>query len=113
MYDLPSSGDIMGIRVSGSSLSYSSRNSSAWTGAGILNKPIGDFFGGRTYNNWKIGLVAGPRFAANSQGSMRVVVNSQIIPEPQEYAFVFGLLVLGFVITRRRIQQKCPINIDS
>ena len=96
----------MGIRVSGSNLPYSSGNYSAWVGAGILSKPIGDFFGRRTYNNWKIGIV-GTRFAANSHGSLRIVVNSQIIPEPEEYALVFGLFALGFVFFhRRRIMQK-------
>ncbi len=37
--------DDLGIRVSGSSLSYSIGDSSAWVVAGILNKSIGDFFG--------------------------------------------------------------------
>ena len=36
--------DSFGIRVSGSSLSYSGGASSAWVGAGLINKPIGDFF---------------------------------------------------------------------
>ena len=98
--DTPS-GDDMGIRVSGSNLSYSSGNSSAWVGAGIINKPIGDFFTGSTYNN-----SLGPTFAANSAGSVRVVVNSAVIPEPEEYALVFGLFALGFVFFRRHFQQK-------
>ena len=94
--------DDMGIRVSGSALSYSSGASSAWVGAGILNKPIGDFFTG-TLNNRSVGS---PSFAAQSSGSVRVVVNSQIIPEPKEYAFVFGLFALGFVFFHRRMMQK-------
>ena len=39
-------------------------------------------------------------------GSIRLVVNSQIIPEPEEYALVFGLFALGFVLFHRRIMQK-------
>ena len=97
--------DVVGIRVSGSSLSYSSGQSSAWVGAGILNKPIGDFFAG-TFPNLITGSSGNPRFAAQSNGSMRVVVNNQIIPEPEEYALMFGLFALAFVILRRHFQKK-------
>ena len=49
----------------------------------------------------------GPQFAANAHHSVRVVVNSQIIPEPEEYALVFGLFALAFVLFRhRRYFQK-------
>ena len=96
-------GDDLGIRTA-SALSYSSGQSSAWTGSGILNKPIGDFFAG-TFNNRSGGLSA-PHFAANSDGSVRVIVNSQVIPEPEEYALIFGLFALGFVFFRRRFQRK-------
>ena len=93
--------DNMGIRVSGSNFSYSSGNSSAWTGAGILNKPIGDFFAG-TFRS----ATTGARFAANSEGSVRVVVNSQIITEPEEYALASGLFALAFVLFHRRMMPK-------
>ena len=92
--------DDLGIRVSGSSLSYSTGNSSAWVGSGIINKPIGDFFAGTFNRNF------GGRFAANSEGSIRLVVNSQVIPEPEEYALVFALFALGFVFFHRRQMQK-------
>ena len=95
----------MGIRVSGTALSYSSGDTSSWVGAGILNKPIGDFFTG-TYNNRSVSSSPGPRFAALSNGSVRVIVNSQVIPEPEEYALVFGLFALGFVFFHRRQMQK-------
>ena len=98
-------GDDMGIRVSGSNLSYSSGNSSAWVGSGILNKPIGDFFAG-TFNNRSSGFIFGPRFAANSNGSIQVRINSQVIPEPEEYALIFGLFALAFVVVRRHFQKK-------
>ena len=97
--------DDIGIRVSGSNLSYSSGNASAWVGAGILNKPIGDFFGG-TLNNRGSGSSGKPFFAAQSNGSVRIIVNSQVIPEPEEYALVFALFALGFVIVRRHQQRK-------
>ena len=98
--------DDMGPRVSGTALPFSSGASSAWRGAGIINKPIGDFFAG-TFNNWVAGLSQNdPHFAAAVDGSVRVVVSSQVIPEPQEYALVFGLFALGFVILRRRFLQK-------
>ena len=92
--------DDVGIRVSGSDLSYSTGNSSAWVGAGIISKPIGDFHAG-TFNN-----VTGPQFASASPNSVRLVINSQVIPEPEEYALVFALFALGFVFFHRRITRK-------
>ena len=97
MDDDNNSPDDLGIRVSGSALSYSSGDSSAWVGSGLVNKPISDFFAG-TYNS------QGPFFTSLS--GMRVVVNSQVIPEPEEYALIFGLFALGFVILRRHRQKK-------
>ena len=105
MHDDPGGGlggaDNIGIRVSGSNLGYSSGNSSAWVGSGILNKPIGDFFAG-TYND----LINGPNFAGSGGNNIRLTINSQIIPEPEEYALVFGLFALGFVLCRRHFQKK-------
>ena len=99
--DDDTTGDDMGIRAS-SSFSYSSGQSSAWTGAGLINKPIGDFFAG-TFNNTTLTRAL---FAAASDGSLQVRVNSQVIPEPQEYALVFGLFALGFVFFHRHRQKK-------
>ena len=90
------SADDMGIRVSGSALSYSVGDSSAWVGSGIINKPIGDFFAG-TYRGGSL---------FSSLNDIQVRVNSAIIPEPEEYALVFGLFALGFVFFHRRIMQK-------
>ena len=92
--------DEMGIRVSGSNLNYSSGNSSAWVGAGILDKPIGDFFAG-TYNNNPSAY-----FAANAQGSIQVRINSAFIPEPREYALIFGLFALAFVFFHRHRKRN-------
>ena len=98
--------DDLGIRVASSRLSYSSGNSSSWVGAGIVNKPIGDFFAG-TFTNWVAGLSQNdPTYAAAVDGSVRVSINSHIIPEPEEYALVFGLFALVFVILHRRMQKK-------
>ncbi len=104
-FDDDSISDDMGIRVSGSALSYSSGASSAWTGAGIINKPIGDFFAG-TFNHGGGVTPLHPNFAANSAGAIQITINSQIIPEPEEYALVFGLFALGFVIFRRYWPKK-------
>ena len=97
----PGDEDDMGIRVSGSNFSYSTNVSSSWTGAGILDKPIGDFFTG-TFNN---SVNAAPLFAS-TRGQVRIVVNNQIIPEPEEYALVFGLFALGFVFFHRWQKKK-------
>ena len=94
----------MGIRVSGSALSFTNGQSSAWTGAGIISKPIGDFFAGTFPNDG--GGNENPWFAARSNGSLQVTFNSQIIPEPEEYALIFGLFALGFVFFHRQIQKK-------
>ena len=102
------SSDNFGIRITGiylTYLSYSNGNASSWVGAGIINKPIDDFFAG-TFNNYGDGPLSGPNFAAFSDGSVQIVVNSQIIPEPQEYALVFGLFALGFVLFHRHRQRK-------
>ena len=93
--DNDSLGDALGIRTS-SSLSYAQNEASSWVGAGIINKPIGDFHAG-TFNR------AGthPWF-----GNVRTIVHSQVIPEPKEYALIFGLFALGFVFFHRRRMQK-------
>ena len=92
--------DEMGIRVSGSSFSYSRWASSAWAGSGLINKPIGDFFGG----NYDLHASSRPDFAISN--GVQVRVNSQIIPEPEEYALVFGLFALAFVFFHRHRQKK-------
>ena len=94
--------DDLGIRVSGSAaLSYISGASFSWVGSGIINKPIGDFFTG-TFR----AAASSPVFTANSEGSIQVVINSQVIPEPEEYALVFGLFALGFVFFHRWQKKK-------
>ena len=98
--------DDLGIRSSGG-INYGA-GASAWVGAGLLNKPIGDFFAG-TFNN----RADAPFFAANSQGSIQVTINNAFIPEPEEYALVFGLFALGFVFFRRHWPKKRPATATS
>ena len=87
--------DGWGIRNQSPNLLYGNGEASSWVGAGLINKPIGDFYTG-TFNPR-----SGPTF-----GTMQIVVNSQVIPEPEEYALIFGLFALGFVILRRHFQKK-------
>ena len=93
--------DNIGIRVS-SGFNYGSYSgqASSWTGSGLLiNKPIGDFHI-KNVGNW---LTLNPNFAGSGV-TMRI--HSAIIPEPEEYALVFGLFALGFVLIRRHFQKK-------
>ena len=94
------SGDQIGIRVN-SSFNYGSYSgqASSWTGSGLLPKPIGDFVSGNV-NNWA-GL--NPNFAGSG---VTLRFHSAIIPEPEEYALVFGLFALGFVLFHRHRQKK-------
>ena len=104
--------DDLGIRVSGGSFTYQSGASSSWSGAGLLNKPFSDFETGNTdgiftFNNPGGGGGAIPAFAAHSQGSVQLRFHrGTIIPEPQEYAIVFGLFALAFVFFHRHRQRK-------
>ena len=95
--------DGLGFRIQSPNLLYGSGEAISWVGAGVINKPIGDFFAG-TFNDHEDG--GGSRHFASGNNSVRVVVNSQIIPEPEEYALVFGLFALAFVILHRRRMQK-------
>ncbi len=52
--------------------------------------------------------------AVNSNHSVCVVNDSQIIPEPEEYAFMFGLVALGSMIfCRHLMQMKCSQAITT
>ena len=57
----------------------------------------------------------GPRWADDANvgilanSTFRVFVYSSpeaFVPEPEQYALVFGLFALGFVIVRRHLQKK-------
>ena len=109
--------DEMGIRgTSGGNLVYSNAHRFEWLGDGIMDKPISDFphypdaFGispswdGRTR---KIPLIL---FIVAVESLC--VVYSRVIPEPEEYALVFGLFVLAFVIVRRRWEVTSIMRIS-
>ena len=87
--------DQIGIRVS-SGFNYGSYvgQASSWTGSGLLiNKPVSDFVTGNV-GNW---ATINPNFASG----VTLRFHSTIIPEPEEYALVFGLFALGFVFFHR------------
>ncbi len=103
--------DDIGPRTS-SQLTYgSSPRTVTWIGAAIMtNKPIahfhlttpGSYNGNRTPAAGSIlGSWTGPQ--ANN---LRIRVYGSAIPEPEEYALVFGLFALGFVFFHRRMMQK-------
>ena len=104
--------DRIGIRVSGGAFTYQNNDASAWSGAGLLNKPFSEFETGSTdgtftFDNWANLQNSGPAFAQRTQGSVQLRFHrGTIIPEPQEYALLFGLFALGFVFFHRRIMQK-------
>lgn len=97
--------DEFGIRITPPNLVYSSNAVSRWAGSGILNKPISHFseYPDRFYLGNRMGA---PYFAENSANSIGILVSSRVIPEPAEYALVFGIFALAFVIFRRRFQKK-------
>ncbi len=104
--------DRFGPRVD-SSLSYNLNDTISWSGSGTLaNVPISVFSTRDPYiRARKIG--PGGSFYGGAIGStaqvadgLRIRVHTAIIPEPEEYALVFGLFALGFVIVRRHFQKK-------
>ena len=95
--------DEIGIRITPPNLVYSSNSVSRWIGSGIVDKPIGDFENGR----WRRGFFGTPPYAPYfAGGSVGINIHSSVIPEPAEYALVFGIFALAFVIVRRRFQKK-------
>ena len=105
--------DDIGPRTS-SQLTYgSSARTVNWYGAGTMAKPISHFHvtpfttqdrytGNRSPNSGGIlGSWTGP-----GVDNLRIRVHGSAIPEPEEYALVFGLFALGFVLFRRHFQKK-------
>lgn len=92
--------NVVGIGVAGSSMSFVNGRRTTWSGSGLVDKPISDFFAGE-FNN-----VGGtPYFSDRSAGSVQIRIRSSV-PEPEEYAIAFGLFAIGFVFTRRYLQKK-------
>ena len=107
--------DYVGIRVAGSSaLSYSASDNVSWSGQGTMSYPIGDFTltpSGEYFYTYNVGpnFVAAGTLGTPSSGGLRLVVSSTprtLVPEPEEYALIFGLFALGFVLFRRHFQKK-------
>ena len=107
LYDVNNTGwDDIGPRVSGSSdLNYGTvRPNVNWVGAATMAKPIGDFHittPGSYNGNRPINSVLGTFTAYQQNQGLRVRVHNAIIPEPKEYALVFGLFALAFVFFHR------------
>ena len=113
MNDTNTNADEFGIRVTPPNLVYSTNDASRWFGSGIMDKPIGDFF----HNDWGIPLqersyVArsqnlSPYFARRNFGSdVSIYFYRGVIPEPAEYALVFGLFALAFVILKNAYERR-------
>ena len=104
----------MGIRVTASSISYSTNDAVSWSGQGILSQSITNFAvntAGEYYYNYIFGpyFPAAGALGAPSFSGFRVMVSSTLaalIPEPEEYAIVFGLFALGFIFFHRHITRK-------
>ena len=87
----------LGIRVN-QYYFYSAPQTVSWSGAGILTNFNMSQFNPGTYQS-----ASHPYFSSQA---LRLTVNSRAIPEPKEYAFLFGLFALGFVLLRRYWQKK-------
>ena len=102
LYQQPGGNDWLGPRVGGgSNFTYgTNRPTVNWVGAGLINRPIGDFRSRDPYIRNKGNIIG--YFGDNALGNgLRIRVHSATVPEPEEYALVFGLFALGFVIVRR------------
>ena len=101
-----STDDEIGIRGTsgGGNLAYTNGNRITWFGTGIINKPIDDFLhGSHSLASWP-SMQGAPYFAG--PGDVSISVRRNVIPEPAEYALVFGLFALAFVIFRKyKVQQ--------
>lgn len=93
--------DEVGIRgtTGGGNLVYTTNDTFRWFGSGILNKPIGDFSSISSHDQVEPGFANRPFFISTGN-DVRIHINHQVIPEPAEYALVFGLFALAFVIVR-------------
>ena len=78
--------------------------------SGLDNKSISVFYAERNYNSVVLLDQKAEAYesflAVNSNRSVCVVNDSQIIPEPEEYGFVFGLFALSLVVVRQRFHKK-------
>ncbi len=114
--------DEIGIRINPPNLVYSSNSVFQLIGAGIMDKPISDFgisplSGARDYTYaggqpvWTKRYGLTPEAPYFSSGSANIGVSRSFIPEPEQYALVFGLFALGFVFFRH-FRKKPSTKID-
>lgn len=92
--------DEIGIRNTPPNLVFTNGQTSRWFGSGILNKPISDFYPTSITADYP-NRQGAPYFA---DGISIGILGA--IPEPEEYALVFGLFALAFVIVRRHFRKK-------
>lgn len=102
--------DEIGVRgTAGNNLAYATNGYFRWFGAGVLGKPIGDFdFGPEDSFRrfWNEGGASSKIYFDEFSGGIIMDIHRNVIPEPKEYALVFGLFALGFFVFRRRFQKK-------
>ena len=105
--------DDFGPRVSSSALNYNNSDTIKWTGSGVLTNVAISVFGTRDPYIRARGAGTAGSFYGGSAGQQNQVANglrwrvhANIIPEPEEYALVFGLFALAFVFFHRRWQRK-------
>ncbi len=98
----------IGIRgAGGGNLAYTNGQTFGWFGSGVLNKPITDFELTTVSSSHSFptdfGNTVRPYFY---RGGISLRIYNRAIPEPEEYALVFGLFALAFVIFRKyKVQQ--------
>ena len=104
--------DRFGPRVS-AALGYNNSDTIKWTGSGVLtNVAIGVFNTRDPYLRARKVGTAGSFYGGSAGQTVNVAnglrwrVHANIIPEPQEYALVFGLFALAFVFFHRHMMQK-------
>ena len=104
--------DEMGIRINPPNLVYTTNDASLWFGAGILDKSVNDFFPqsqAYAHDARALGSVMPHPYFANN--GVIYQIHRRVIPEPAEYALVFGLFALGFAFFRHFRKETRNENI--
>ena len=107
--------DEFGIRGSGGgNLVYTTNDTFHLFGSGIMNKPISDFsFPSDTSPPRTRSIFSSPHDLNERPyfHSAYIDIYRHVIPDPAEYALVFGLFAIGFVFFRH-FRKKPPTKID-
>ena len=102
--------DEIGIRgTSGANLAYNTNGATfAWFGAGVMNKPIGDFHA--STSGFEIASLGGganrPHFTGLNRERIGLGINSQVIPEPEAYMMIAGFAALLYVVIRNAYDKR-------